>query len=218
MKTISFEVLFYLNTLIQSATWTEVYNDTSWQNGWTLFYYAWWFAWAPFVSLFIARFSYGRSIKEFIIGVLFVPSAIVFIWMGVFGNAAIYQVINETSQISEMVSSNLPVALFTLFDVYPIAQFLSILSLILIVTFFVTSSDSGALVASMLSSKSQSNINDYKSAFSKPFTYKKNGKDISLSNWSIPSEILEDRDLFIEWFLKSYRVALDKKIGKKVEY
>ena len=150
----------YLNTLIQSATWTEVYNDTSWQNGWTLFYYAWWFAWAPFVSLFIARISYGRSIKEFIIGVLFVPSAIVFIWMGVFGNAAIYQVINETSQISEMVSSNLPVALFTLFDVYPIAQFLSILSLILIVTFFVTSSDSGALVASMLSSKRQSNIND----------------------------------------------------------
>ncbi len=150
----------YLNTLIQSATWTEVYNDTSWQNGWTLFYYAWWFAWAPFVSLFIARISYGRSIKEFVIGVLFVPSAIVFIWMGVFGNAAIYQVINETSQISEMVSSNLPVALFTLFDVYPIAQFLSILSLILIVTFFVTSSDSGALVASMLSSKRQSNIND----------------------------------------------------------
>ena len=150
----------YLNTLIQSATWTEVYNDTSWQNGWTLFYYAWWFAWAPFVSLFIARISYGRSIKEFIIGVLFVPSAIVFIWMGVFGNAAIYQVINETSQISEMVNSNLPVALFTLFDVYPIAQILSILSLILIVTFFVTSSDSGALVASMLSSKSQSNIND----------------------------------------------------------
>ena len=93
------------------------------------------FAWAPFVSLFIARISYGRSIKEFVIGVLFVPSAIVFIWMGVFGNAAIYQVINETSQISEMVSSNLPVALFTLFDVYPIAQFLSILSLILIVTF-----------------------------------------------------------------------------------
>ena len=80
--------------------------------------------------------------------------------MGVFGNAAIYQVINETSQISEMVSNNLPVALFTLFDVYPIAQSLSVLSLVLIVTFFVTSSDSGALVASMLSSKKQTDIND----------------------------------------------------------
>ena len=150
----------YINTLIQSATWTEVYSDSSWQNGWTLFYYSWWFAWAPFVSLFIARISYGRSIKEFIVGVLFVPSLIVFIWMGVFGNAAIYQVINETSQISEMVSNNLPVALFTLFDVYPIAQVLSVLSLILIVTFFVTSSDSGALVASMLSSKNLTDIGD----------------------------------------------------------
>ena len=150
----------YINTLIESATWTEVYQSTSWQNGWTLFFYTWWFAWAPFVSLFIARISYGRSIKEFIIGVLFVPSLIVFLWMGIFGNAAIYQVINETSQINEIVNNNYTVALFALFDVYPIAKIASIFSLILIVTFFVTSSDSGALVASMLSSKSQSSIND----------------------------------------------------------
>ncbi len=66
----------YINTLIESATWTEVYESTTWQNGWTLFFYTWWFAWAPFVSLFIARISYGRTIKEFIIGVLFVPSLI----------------------------------------------------------------------------------------------------------------------------------------------
>ena len=75
----------YINTLIESATWTEVYESTTWQNGWTLFFYTWWFAWAPFVSLFIARISYGRTIKEFIIGVLFVPSLIVFLWMGIFG-------------------------------------------------------------------------------------------------------------------------------------
>ena len=150
----------YVNTLIESATWTEVYQSTSWQNGWTLFFYTWWFAWAPFVSLFIARISYGRSIKEFIIGVLFVPSLIVFLWMGIFGNAAIYQVINETSQINEIVNNNYTVALFALFDVYPIPKIASIFSLILIVTFFVTSSDSGALVASMLSSRSQTSIND----------------------------------------------------------
>ena len=150
----------YLNTLIQSATWTEVYDTTTWQNGWTLFYFAWWFAWAPFVSLFIARISYGRTVKEFIIGVLFVPSLIVFLWMGVFGNAAIYQVINNSSDISQVVANNISVALFSLYDVYPIAQPLSIVSLVLIVTFFVTSSDSGALVASMLSSKNQSDIND----------------------------------------------------------
>ena len=150
----------YVNTLIESATWTEVYHDSSWQNGWTLFYYSWWFAWAPFVSLFIARISYGRSIKEFITGVLFVPSIIVFLWMGIFGNAAIYQVINETSQIAQVVNNNFDVALFSLFEVYPLTKFISIVSLILIVTFFVTSSDSGALVASMLSSKNQTNIND----------------------------------------------------------
>ena len=80
--------------------------------------------------------------------------------MGVFGNAAIYQVISGTSDISQVVANNLPVALFTLYDVYPFAQPLSIVSLILIITFFVTSSDSGALVASMLSSKDQTDIND----------------------------------------------------------
>ena len=71
-----------------------------------MFFYTWWFAWAPFVSLFIARISYGRSIKEFIIGVLFVPSLIVLLWMGIFGNAGIYQVINETSQLNEIVNNN----------------------------------------------------------------------------------------------------------------
>ena len=150
----------YINTLIETATWTEVYDTSSWQNGWTLFYYSWWFAWAPFVSLFIARISYGRSIKEFIIGVLFVPSIIVFLWMGIFGNAGIHQVINETSQLEQVVSNNFDVALFSLFEIYPLTKFISIVSLILIVTFFVTSSDSGALVASMLSSKKQTSIND----------------------------------------------------------
>ena len=149
----------YLNQLIQLSTWTEAYNDSVYQNGYTLFYFTWWFAWAPFVSLFIARISYGRSIKEFIIGVLLVPSLIVFIWMGVFGNAAIYQVLNNVGDISGAVSSNASTALFVLFDSLSFTKLLSITSLILIVTFFVTSSDSGALVASMLSSKKHVDIN-----------------------------------------------------------
>ena len=149
----------YVNQLIQLSTWTEAYNDSVYQNGYTLFYFTWWFAWAPFVSLFIARISYGRSIKEFIIGVLLVPSLIVFIWMGVFGNAAIYQVLNNVGDISGAVSSNASTALFVLFDSLSLTKLLSITSLILIVTFFVTSSDSGALVASMLSSKKHVDIN-----------------------------------------------------------
>ena len=149
----------YLNQFIQLSTWTEAYNNSVYQNGYTLFYFTWWFAWAPFVSLFIARISYGRTIKEFVIGVLFVPSLIVFIWMGVFGNAAIYQVLNNIGDISAAVSSNASTALFVLYDSMVLTKALSIISLILIVTFFVTSSDSGALVASMLSSKKDASIN-----------------------------------------------------------
>jgi len=148
----------YLNQIIQLSTWTEAYNDSVYQNGYTLFYFTWWFAWAPFVSLFIARISYGRTIKEFVIGVLLVPSLIVFIWMGVFGNSAIYQVLNNIGDISGAVSQNASTALFVLYDSMSFSIGLSIASLILIVTFFVTSSDSGALVASMLSSRKGAEI------------------------------------------------------------
>ncbi|MDC0348444.1 BCCT family transporter [Gammaproteobacteria bacterium] len=148
----------YLNQIIQLSTWTEAYNDSVYQNGYTLFYFTWWFAWAPFVSLFIARISYGRTIKEFVIGVLLVPSLIVFIWMGIFGNSAIYQVLNNIGDISGAVSENASTALFVLYNSMSFSTALSISSLILIVTFFVTSSDSGALVASMLSSKKGAEI------------------------------------------------------------
>jgi len=149
----------YINEVIRLSTWTEAYNNSIYQNGYTLFYFTWWFAWAPFVSLFIARISYGRTIKEFIVGVLFVPSLIVFIWMGVFGNSAMYLLVNNISDIASAVSENASTALFVLYDSMSFSFALSVISLILIVTFFVTSSDSGALVASMLSSKKGADIN-----------------------------------------------------------
>ena len=148
----------YLNQIIQLSTWTEAYDNTVYQNAYTLFYFTWWFAWAPFVSLFIARISYGRTIKEFIIGVLFVPSFIVFIWMGVFGNSAIYQVLNNIGDITTAVSDNVSTALFVMYDSMNFSLTLSVITLFVIVTFFVTSSDSGALVASMLSSKKGADI------------------------------------------------------------
>ena len=148
----------YLNQIIQLSTWTEAYDNTVYQNAYTLFYFTWWFAWAPFVSLFIARISYGRTIKEFIIGVLFVPSFIVFIWMGVFGNSAIYQVLNNIGDIASAVSNNVSTALFVMYDPMNFSLTLSVVTLFVIVTFFVTSSDSGALVASMLSSKKGADI------------------------------------------------------------
>ena len=148
----------YLNQIIQLSTWTEAYQNTVYQNAYTLFYFTWWFAWAPFVSLFIARISYGRTIKEFIIGVLFVPSLIVFIWMGVFGNTAMYQILNNVGDIALAVSNDVTTALFVLYDSIPFSLMLSTVTLFVIVTFFVTSSDSGALVASMLSSKKGADI------------------------------------------------------------
>jgi len=148
----------YINEVIRLSTWTEAYNNSIYQNGYTLFYFTWWFAWAPFVSLFIARISYGRTIKEFIVGVLFIPSLIVFIWMGVFGNSAMYLLVNNISDIAGAVSENASTALFVLYDSMSFSFALSVISLILIVTFFVTSSDSGALVASMLSSKKGADI------------------------------------------------------------
>ena len=148
----------YINEVIRLSTWTEAYSNSIYQNGYTLFYFTWWFAWAPFVSLFIARISYGRTIKEFIVGVLFVPSLIVFIWMGVFGNSAMYLLVNNISDIAGAVSENASTALFVLYDSMSFSFALSVISLILIVTFFVTSSDSGALVASMLSSKKGADI------------------------------------------------------------
>jgi choline/glycine/proline betaine transport protein len=148
----------YINEVIRLSTWTEAYNNSTYQNGYTLFYFTWWFAWAPFVSLFIARISYGRTIKEFIVGVLFIPSLIVFIWMGVFGNSAMYLLVNNISDIAGAVSENASTALFVLYDSMSFSFTLSVISLILIITFFVTSSDSGALVASMLSSKKGADI------------------------------------------------------------
>ena len=148
----------YINEIISLSTWTEAYSNSVYQNGYTLFYFTWWFAWAPFVSLFIARISYGRTIKEFIVGVLFVPSLIVFLWMGIFGNSAMYLILNNISNLSAAVSENASTALFVMYESMSFSFALSVISLILIVTFFVTSSDSGALVASMLSSKKGADI------------------------------------------------------------
>ena len=86
----------YIQNLLSLSTNTQAYMDSSWQNGWTLFYYSWWFAWSPFVGLFIARISYGRTIQEFLMGVVVIPSILVFIWMGVFGNAALHQELMRT--------------------------------------------------------------------------------------------------------------------------
>ena len=145
----------YIQNFISLSTNVNAYNDSDWQNAWTLFYYSWWFAWAPFVGLFIARISYGRTIKEFILGVVLFPSLLVFIWLSVFGNAAIYQEFTTTGSLANAINEEVSVSLFIFLEQYPGSTLLMGLSIINIVTFLVTSSDSGALVTAMMTSSNQ---------------------------------------------------------------
>ena len=150
----------YLQNLLSLSTNTNSYLDSSWQNGWTLYYYSWWFAWSPFVGLFIARISYGRSIQEFLIGAVLVPSSIVFLWMGVMGNAALYQEFIEPTSLSTAINNDITVSLFVFLENFPFSQILMGLAIVIILTFFVTSSDSGALVTSMLTASKKENTSD----------------------------------------------------------
>ena len=150
----------YIQNLLSLSTNTQGYLDSSWQNGWTLYYYSWWFAWSPFVGLFIARISYGRSIKEFLIGVVLIPSSIVFLWMGVFGNSALHQEFIEPNSLSTAINNNIAVSLFVFLEQFPFSQLIMGLAIVIILTFFVTSSDSGALVTSMLTAAKKENTKD----------------------------------------------------------
>ncbi|MBN8202294.1 glycine betaine uptake BCCT transporter [Bacillus sp. NTK034] len=118
-----------------------------WINGWTIFYWAWWIAWAPFVGIFIARVSKGRTIREFVFGVLLVPSLIGFIWFATFGGTAMLQEHNGVAKISELATEE---ALFGVFSNFPMGAVLSVIAILLICTFFITSADSGTYVLGMM--------------------------------------------------------------------
>ncbi len=142
----------YLYSILELSTWTESYTGTSWQNAWTVFYWGWWIAWSPFVGMFIARISKGRTIREFILGVLLVPSIITFFWISAFGSSSIQQALLGNETIVNAVNENVATALFVFLEDYPFAIVLNIIAVILIAGFFVTSSDSGSLVIDSLTS------------------------------------------------------------------
>ncbi|WP_305097237.1 BCCT family transporter [Croceibacterium aestuarii] len=143
---------YYLQRFIYLSTWTETYNVGEWQSSWTLFYWAWWISWSPFVGIFIARISYGRTVREFLGGVLLVPVLFTFAWMTIFGDSALYIELFGQGGLSEAVGRSMPDALFAFFAHYPWASGLSALSIVIVTTFFVTSADSGALVTAMIAS------------------------------------------------------------------
>jgi len=147
---------YYIDNFFKLGMWTEsysgVHDNSDWQNNWTVFYYAWWIAWSPFVGIFIARVSKGRTIREFITGVLLVPTILTFLWMSVFGGSALFYELMGDHSISEAVNTNLPTAFFILLEKFPLVTISSGLSVILVASFFVTSSDSGSMVVDTLTS------------------------------------------------------------------
>lgn len=143
---------FYLQNLPRLATWNETYEASSWQDGWTVFYWGWWIAWSPFVGMFIARVSYGRTLRQFVLGVLFVPTIITFLWITIFGNTAINIELLGAGGMAQVVQDNIPVALFVLLENFPLDIITSALTVLVIITFFVTSSDSGSMVIDIITS------------------------------------------------------------------
>ncbi|ODT82292.1 MAG: transporter [Pelagibacterium sp. SCN 64-44] len=137
----------YLDSMVLRTFNIYAYEPTPWIDAWTLFYWAWWISWSPFVGMFIARISRGRTVREFITAVLFIPAGFTFIWMTVFGNTAIF--IDSTiagGALGTAIASDLSVGLFEFFTYLPFPAITSTLAVILVGVFFVTSADSGSLV------------------------------------------------------------------------
>jgi len=140
----------YFDALPWLAFWTETFKETGWQRQWTLFYWAWTISWAPYVGIFIARISRGRTIREFVAGVLFAPSAFTLVWFGVFGLSAIQVESAGQIALAAQVDQDPSVAIFSFLQAFPFAEAASALSVVIIVIFFTTSSDSASLVIDML--------------------------------------------------------------------
>ncbi len=119
-------------------------TDTNFYDGWTAFYWAWWISWSPFVGMFIARVSRGRTVREFMICVLLVPSLACVLWMTAFGGTAIDQIVNDG--VAVVREADLPLKLFVMLEQLPLASITSFIGIVLVIVFFVTSSDSGSLV------------------------------------------------------------------------
>lgn len=144
----------YFQQIIQLSLQTDAIAGSVWQKDWTMFYWAWWIAWSPFVGIFIARISRGRTIREFIIGVLALPSLFVFVWMSVFGGTALHiELFDENATIASAVAADTTVALYALLDELPLSTFISAVATLLIATYFITSSASGTYVIDALISR-----------------------------------------------------------------
>ena len=142
----------YLQRLPETAMRGTTSADPTWMGDWTLFYWGWWLAWSPFVGMFVARVSRGRTVREFVLGVLLVPSVVVALWYGVFGNMALRRALDGDDALVDAAVNDVPVAIFDFFEGFPFTSLLSVVGLVVIIIYFVTSSDSASFVIDMLAS------------------------------------------------------------------
>ncbi|MET0064933.1 MAG: BCCT family transporter [Candidatus Thiodiazotropha sp.] len=143
---------YYATILPKLSLWTETFRESNWQGSWTVFYWAWWISWSPFVGMFIARISKGRTVKEFILGVILIPTLLSFVWMSVFGGSALFLQSHGMADIVSAVKDDVATAMFVMLNNFPLGELLSLVAVVLVVVFFVTSSDSGSLVVDHLTS------------------------------------------------------------------
>ncbi|MDH4556456.1 BCCT family transporter [Pseudomonas sp. BN417] len=148
----------YLSEIVSKTFNLYAYEPTDWIGGWTLLYWGWWLSWSPFVGLFFARISRGRTIREFVCGVLFVPAGFTLLWMTIFGDTAIHMVLHQgVTSLVDTVREDSSLALFAFLEQFPFSTLLSLMAVMMVVVFFVTSADSGALVLDMLASGGKEN-------------------------------------------------------------
>ena len=146
---------YYVQNIVRLSFDTTAFQGEAgleWQSSWTIFYWGWWISWAPFVGVFIARISRGRTVREFVLGTLLVPTVVTTLWFSVFGGSALYRELTEPGSMLVDGAVDTDTTLFQLFDGLPLGNVLSVVGILLIVVFFVTSSDSGSLVVDMLAS------------------------------------------------------------------
>ena len=147
----------YASEFVRMSLRMTPFRDSGWVGGWTVFYWAWWVSWSPFVGLFIARVSRGRSIREFILGTVLAPTLAAFIWFSVFGGTALHMEILQGLPMAEAVQADVSTALFSVFDALPLGGLMTGVATVLVLVFFVTSGDSATLVLGMMSTGGDEN-------------------------------------------------------------
>src|SRR3712207_4423442 len=142
----------YLTTIVPASFRTGAFGDEEWLSSWTIFYWAWWISWAPFVGTFIARISKGRTVREFVVGVLLIPSGVSFAWFAVFGGAAIDLQLSGAADLAAVVGEP-EIALFSMLEQFPGSAITSFVVIVLVALFFVSGADAASVVMGMLSSR-----------------------------------------------------------------